>query len=232
MRLTPLDIRKQEFAQRFRGYEPEEVDTFLDLIAEDVEKLLTDRNQLADRVAALEQQLNEFRVIEKSLRDALVMAEKMQSEANESAQRRADGVLREAEIRAQGIVGEGETRCREILAEAENRRRSLIMELEALESQRTYALNKFRSLLDDQRAVLEAHLSPRVGMHAVGGGARVVAMPPPGVAPVPPPGVAPMPPSMPQPPREPMPPAGQGHEPAVGYETAREPAGNGINGEG
>jgi cell division initiation protein len=207
MRLTPLDIRKQEFAQRFRGYEPEEVDTFLDLIAEDVEKLLADRNQLADRVATLESQLNEFRVIEKSLRDALVMAEKMSSEANEAAQRRSDGVLREAEIRAQGIVGEGEARSREILAEAENRRRSLIMELEALESQRTYALNKFRSLLDDQRAVLEAHQAPRHGMQAIGTGGRVMAMPQPM-------NVAPPPSSMPLP--EPLPPA-------------THPAGNGFS---
>lgn len=211
MRLTPLDIRKQEFAQRFRGYEPEEVDTFLDLIAEDVEKLLADRNQLADKVASLESQLNEFRVIEKSLRDALVMAEKMQTEANESAQRRADGLMREAEIKAQGIVGEGETRCREILGEAENRRRSLIMELEALESQRTYALNKFRSLLDDQRAVLEAHLLSRHGMSAPAIGGRMASMTPPAPTSLPP---MPSPPAM----TEAVP--------------AGEPAGNGVSSEG
>ena len=185
MRLTPLDIRKQEFPQRFRGYEPEEVDTCLDLIADDVEKLLTDRNQLADRVAALEAQLTEFREIEKSLRDAFVMAEKMASEAGESAQRRADAMLREAEVKAISVVGESETRCRELLAEAENRRRSLIMELEALESQRTYAINKFRSLLEDQKAVLEAHMAPRYerSERSVGGGGRVVPMPPQGSAP-------------------------------------------------
>lgn len=171
MRLTPLDIRKQEFPQRFRGYDTDEVDTFLDLIADDVEQLLTERNQLADRSAALEAQLAEFREIEHSLRNALVLAEKTSSEASETAQRRADAQVREAEVRAQEIIGEGETKSRALVAEAENRRRALLMELEALESQRTYALSKFRSLIEDQRAVLDAHLAPRAG-GSMGGSSR------------------------------------------------------------
>lgn len=163
MRLTPLDIRKQEFPQRFRGYDTDEVDTFLDLIADDVEQVVNERNQLADRTAALEAQLAEFREIEKSLRNALVLAEKTSSEASETAQRRADALVREAEVRAQEIIGEGEGKSRTLLAEAENRRRALLMELEALESQRTYAISKFRSLIEDQRAVVEAHQAPRGG---------------------------------------------------------------------
>lgn len=162
-KLTPLDIRKQEFPQRFRGYDPDEVDTFLDLIADDAEGLTNERNQLQDRVATLESQLAEFREMERSLRDALVMAEKMSTEANENAQRRIDSILREAEVKAIGIIGEAESKSRDILMDAENRRRALLLELEALESQRSYALSKFRSLLDDQRAVLEAHLMSRPG---------------------------------------------------------------------
>jgi cell division initiation protein len=162
-KLTPLDIRKQEFPQRFRGYDPDEVDTFLDLIADDAEGLTNERNHLQERVATLETQLAEFREMERSLRDALVMAEKMSTEANENAQRRIDSMLREAEVKAIGIIGEAESKSREILMDAENRRRALLLELEALESQRSYALSKFRSLLDDQRAVLEAHLMSRPG---------------------------------------------------------------------
>lgn len=163
-KLTPLDIRKHEFPQRFRGYDPDEVDTFLDLVADDAEELINERNQLQGRVGTLETQLSEFRDIERSLRDALVMAEKMSAEANENAQRRIDSMLREAEVKAIGIIGESESKSREILMDAENRRRALLLELEALESQRSYAISKFRSLIDDQRAVLEAHMMSRPGM--------------------------------------------------------------------
>ena len=161
MRLTPLDIRKQEFPQRFRGYDPEEVDTFLDLIADDIEALITEKTQTADRVAALESQLAEFKEIERSLRDALVMAERMSSEAGETAQRKVEGMVQGAEMKAVNIVGEAESKSRQILSDAETRRRSLILELEALESQRNYALSKFRTLIEDQKAVLEAHSTSR-----------------------------------------------------------------------
>ena len=196
-KLTPLDIRKQEFPQRFRGYDPEEVDTFLDLIADDAESLTHEKNQLQERVATLETQLAEFKEIERSLRDALVMAEKMSAEVNESAQRRIESLLREAEVKSYGIIGEAEARGRDIILDAENRRRALLLELEALDSQRAYALSKFRSLLDEQRAVLEVHLMSRSGPPGMPG--------PNGSALVPPrENAAPRGENTPVPPREPM----------------------------
>ncbi|TPW12012.1 MAG: cell division initiation protein [bacterium] len=162
-KLTPLDIRKQEFPTRFRGYDPEEVDTFLDLIADDAESLTLERNQLQERAAMLEAQLAEFKEMERSLRDALVMAKKMSNEASENAQRNIESMLREAEVKSYSLIGEAEAKGRDIIMDAENRRRALLLELEALDSQRSYALSKFRSLLDEQRAVLEVHLMSRPG---------------------------------------------------------------------
>jgi cell division initiation protein len=161
--LTPLDIRRQEFPQRFKGYSTDDVDQFLDVVADDMEKLTTERNQLTDRVAALEQQLTEFRRIEESMRSALVTAEANLRDAADRARQNADATQREAEVKAQSIVGEAEARSREIISEAEGRRRALLLENEALESQRSFAISKFRSLLDDQRGVLDAHMNARPG---------------------------------------------------------------------
>jgi cell division initiation protein len=162
-KLTPIDIRKQEFPKGFRGYDPAEVDTFLDIIANDLEALMLERNQLLERSNTLESQLGEFKEIERSLRDALVMAERMSAEASENAQRRIESMLREAEVKSYSIIGEAEAKGRDIILDAENRRRALLLELEALDSQRAYALSKFRSLLDEQRGVLEVHLMSRPG---------------------------------------------------------------------
>ena len=38
MRLTPIQMRKQEFARKFRGFDPEEVDAFLSTAANDFEE--------------------------------------------------------------------------------------------------------------------------------------------------------------------------------------------------
>lgn len=159
--LTPLDIRKQDFPQRLRGYDTTQVDEFLDLVADEMERLVTERNQLTDRVASMDAQLSEFRRIEETMRGALMTAQTTQKEAAERSERDAQSRVREAEVKAQSLIGEAEARAREVMAEAENRRRSLLLELEALDSQRSFAISRFRSLLDDQRAVLEAHTNPR-----------------------------------------------------------------------
>ena len=42
MRVTPADIRQQSFSVRFRGFDPQEVDSFLEDVAVDLEAALKD----------------------------------------------------------------------------------------------------------------------------------------------------------------------------------------------
>jgi DivIVA domain-containing protein len=48
LRLTPLDIKKQEFKRSMRGYDPEEVNAFLEMVAEEFEALHREKNRLED----------------------------------------------------------------------------------------------------------------------------------------------------------------------------------------
>jgi len=144
----------------------------LSLVADDLAGLEGECDQLAQRVAELEERLAEYQDMERSLRDALILA----SEAGELAQRRAEALLSEADTKKQSILREGEERCREMLGEAEARRRELILEVEGLQSRRSYLLSRLRSLVEDQRAVLEAHDAP-IGREAASP-ARVVSIAP------------------------------------------------------
>ena len=65
MKLTPLDIRKQEFKKLMRGYDPVEVDTFLEMVAADLEEALKAQKESRDRIIELETQLKDYRQIEK-----------------------------------------------------------------------------------------------------------------------------------------------------------------------
>ena len=49
MKLTPLDIRKQEFKKLMRGYDPVEVDTFMEMVAADLEEALKAQKESRDR---------------------------------------------------------------------------------------------------------------------------------------------------------------------------------------
>jgi DivIVA domain-containing protein len=53
--ITPLDVRRKrgDFRKAMRGYEPQEVDTFLDLVAERLEELVKETMMLRERTAQL-----------------------------------------------------------------------------------------------------------------------------------------------------------------------------------
>ena len=55
MRISPLDIRQQQFTVRtFRGFDSQEVDAFLDDVAEDYEAVLKENALLKEQVAGFE----------------------------------------------------------------------------------------------------------------------------------------------------------------------------------
>ncbi|MFQ5599890.1 MAG: DivIVA domain-containing protein [Candidatus Krumholzibacteriia bacterium] len=100
MRLTPLDIREQQFRRVMRGLDPEEVSAFLASVAGEYEALVGENKELRQRVLEFEEKLNEYRSMEKALRDTLLTAERVMTESKESAQREAGLVIREAELAA------------------------------------------------------------------------------------------------------------------------------------
>ena len=72
MKVTPLDVRKQEFKKQMRGYDPVEVDTFLEMVAVEMEDLLRQQKESRDRVVELETQLKDYKQIEKTLQQTLL----------------------------------------------------------------------------------------------------------------------------------------------------------------
>jgi cell division initiation protein len=104
MKLTPLDIKKQEFKKVMRGYDPVEVDTFMDMLANEFEDLLKAQKEMRDKVVELEVQLRDYRQIEKTLQQTLLQAQEATGRTYESARREAELIVQEAEQKAGKIV--------------------------------------------------------------------------------------------------------------------------------
>ena len=104
MKLTPLDVRKQEFKKVMRGYDSVEVDTFMEMVSNEFEDLLKQQRDVRDRVTELETQLRDYRQIEKTLQQTLLQAQETTGKTYETARRDAESILREAEARAASIV--------------------------------------------------------------------------------------------------------------------------------
>jgi len=144
--LTPLDVRKKrgDFRKVLRGYEPEEVDTFLELVAERMEWLVKENLTLSERSSRLQEQVSSLEGRERAVHDALVTAQELRAEVREQARREAEILKREAEADARGLVEEAER----VLA---LRRR----EVTELRRERIRFLRSFRALLERQMGRLE-----------------------------------------------------------------------------
>ena len=104
MKLTPLDIRKQEFKKVMRGYDTVEVDTFMEMVSNEFEDLLKQQRDMRDRVTELETQLKDYRQIEKTLQQTLLQAQETTGKTYETARRDAESILRDAEAKAALIL--------------------------------------------------------------------------------------------------------------------------------
>ncbi|MDZ7294239.1 MAG: DivIVA domain-containing protein [candidate division KSB1 bacterium] len=144
MRLTPLEIRKQEFHRSMRGFDVDEVEMFLDMVAEQFETLLRERNALNEEVVKLRTQLRDYQQVEKTLQETLMNAQQNLNESREASRRQAELIVREAELRAE-----------EIVEEARNQLQQLKSELVMLRAEKASFVKRLKQLLQAQVELLD-----------------------------------------------------------------------------
>ena len=87
MKITPLDIKKQVFKKVLRGLDPIEVETFLEMVSEEFESLIKDKNNLSDDVLKLKTQLQDYQEVEKTFKESLMNAQQTMNQSRENSKR-------------------------------------------------------------------------------------------------------------------------------------------------
>ncbi|MFW6084445.1 MAG: DivIVA domain-containing protein [Gemmatimonadota bacterium] len=105
MELTPLDVRKKkdDFKRAVRGYEPAQVDAFLEICADRLDDLVQREKRLQAELETLRERVGAFEERERALNEALVTAQELREEARSQAEKAASLKLREAEQAAAAI---------------------------------------------------------------------------------------------------------------------------------
>jgi cell division initiation protein len=145
MEFSPLEITQREFGRRFRGLDPEEVQTFLEQIAEEMTRLLQENTDRAAQIQRLEAQLRVHQEREDSLRNTLVTAQKMTEEIKANAKREADLLIRETELKAERLLEDAHRKLGQVQAE-----------IAELKRQRDLFASKLRGLLKTHMELLDA----------------------------------------------------------------------------
>lgn len=153
MRITPMDIRQQQFTVKmFRGFDTQEVDTFLEDLAADYEALLKENSLLKEQLQALEERLRGLEEREKVLHETLVTTQRLVEEMKDQARREAAVIIREAEVQADRII--------EASRSAEG---SLQSEIIALKRTRRQLVEGLRSTVEMYQRLLDQDLKADAG---------------------------------------------------------------------
>ena len=139
MDLTPLDVRKKkdDLRRTVRGYDPGQVDSFLDLVADRLEAVVQEEVRMKEQVTLLRERLGGFEERERALNEALIAAQELREEARLQAEKQAGLRIQEADQHAERVVGEARR-------SAEDSERALA----DLHARRASYLRGTRSLLD------------------------------------------------------------------------------------
>jgi cell division initiation protein len=147
VRISPMDIRQQQFTVRmFRGFDVQEVDTFLEDLASDYETLLKENTLLKEQLQALEERARGLEDRERVLQETLVTTQRVVDEMKEAARRETNLMVREAELKGEKLIESARTTEATIQAEVVALKRMRRQLAESLRS----TVEMYQRLLDQE----------------------------------------------------------------------------------
>lgn len=144
MKVTPLDIQQMVFRTKLRGYDREEVNRFLEELAQTVESLNRDNAMLRERLAMTEQQVSELKRAETTLSNTLVAAQSLADDVKRSANRDAELIVKEAELKAGEVIRQARVELGETQRDLSQLQKQRLLMVERMRA----TLHTFERMLD------------------------------------------------------------------------------------
>lgn len=144
MKTTPIDIRQQQFKTRFRGFDIQEVDTFLEQMADTFESLQRKNENLHEEIRRLKLESQGYKEREETFKRAMLNSQKVIDQIKENTRKSAELIIAEAEVKAE-----------KILNRAHNRLAQLHEDITELKRQRMQIELQIRSIIEAHAKLLE-----------------------------------------------------------------------------
>ncbi|MBO4281442.1 MAG: DivIVA domain-containing protein [Lachnospiraceae bacterium] len=144
--LTPVEIQNTKFKSAASGYNKGQVDKFMEELNKDYEFLYRQNLALTEKVSSLNDRVQYYITIEKSLHKALVLAEKSADETKAAALKDAKAIEKQALADAQDIRNNAEKE----LAKLHTQTLRLMQQYETYRAQCQALLDSQKELLDSR----------------------------------------------------------------------------------
>lgn len=156
MPITSLEIKDKTFGTRFRGFDPEEVDEFLDIVVRDYEDLVHANHDKDLRIKSLEERLSYFDEMKDSLSQSVLIAQDTAERVKQAAHERSNNIVHQAEQDAQRLLEEAKYKANEILRQATDNAKKVAVETEELKNKSRVFHQRLKSTIESQLAIVES----------------------------------------------------------------------------
>lgn len=144
MTLTPDDVVPQRFSRRFRGYDRQQVDAFVERVTRTLAESSAEREALIGRAQQLEE-----------LHGHIDDIERVRQETTAAARQQADELVADARAAAEAIAHEGRRKAAAELERAREVATGIERAVEELRRYRLDYLERLRAVIAEQLAELE-----------------------------------------------------------------------------
>src|SRR5215212_5123295 len=156
MPIRPIDVRRKEFRNGFRGYDANQVDDFLDAVADEFERTYMENSRLREEVSGLRERLQQFEELEGSIRAALIHAEQAANDLRRTANWEADDLRKSAAREADLTIRDAKARAHQMLAETSARVEAIQESYDALQEAKRKFAGDFRQLLKTYTEMMDS----------------------------------------------------------------------------
>ena len=156
MPITSLEIKDKTFSTRFRGFDPEEVDEFLDIVVRDYEDLVRSNHEKDQHIKNLEERLNYFDEIKDSLSQSVLIAQDTAERVKQAANDSSHNIIQQAEQDAQRLLDEAKYKANEILRQATDNAKKVAVETEELKNKSRVFHQRLKSTIESQLAIVDS----------------------------------------------------------------------------
>ena len=161
IRLAPSEIKHAHFAPKFRGYDQNQVDAFLEEVAWDYEKLFLENQKLEEEIRDLENKMQNFKTMESGMKETLETAQKVVINVKGNAQKEAELIINEAKAEADKLLTTARKKANNSIEitqkEVGKLKENIKKELETLKEEYTH--------LKSEKEIFEAKLKNMIEMH-------------------------------------------------------------------
>lgn len=156
MVLSPVEIHDKDFDHKFRGYDRDQVDKFLNQVVQDYDLALQKNSQLEKELADVKEQLKYFTDMKDALNQSILVAQNAADKVKSGAEQEAQVIIEESQKKARELLDQSTDKSNQILQDASDKARQVTIETDELKQKTDSFRQGLQGMLQQQLEMIDS----------------------------------------------------------------------------